>query len=127
MQPQTLFYIIIGILIGNFLFDKVIGHLNARRFSLQIPDELNDVYDPVEYKKSQAYKKEKYRFGLVSGFVSIAATLFFFLFDGFAYVDAWARSFSENSIVIALLFFGIILLASSALSLPFSYYNTFVI
>jgi STE24 endopeptidase len=49
------------------------------------------------------------------------------MFDGFEYVDNVARSFSENPIIIALIFFGIIMLASDILATPFAYYKTFVI
>lgn len=127
MTPTTLFYIIIAILALNFLFDKWVGYLNATRFKDPIPKPLEDVYDTVEYEKSQNYKKVNYRFGLLTSTISIVITLLFFFFDGFAYVDAIARDISENSILIALVFFGIIMLASDLLSLPFSYYSTFVI
>jgi STE24 endopeptidase len=53
--------------------------------------------------------------------------LAFLFFDGFAYVDSLARGFSDDSILIALMFFGIIMFASDILTLPFSWYSTFVI
>ena len=62
MSPQILFYIIIGILVLDFVIDKYIDHLNAKHFNDDIPDELKDVYNEEEYFKSQAYKKENYRF-----------------------------------------------------------------
>lgn len=127
MSPQTIFYIIIAIIIGNFILDKWLDALNAKHFNDALPNEISDVYDPQEYQKSQRYKKEKYRFALITSTLSIIATLVFFVFDGFALIDTWARSFSENTIVIALLFFGIIMFLSDVLSTPFSYYNTFVI
>ncbi|MDC7998890.1 M48 family metallopeptidase [Gilvibacter sediminis] len=127
MNPQTLFLLIIGLLVVNYLFDLLLGYLNAKRFGNKPPSALADLYDPEEYQKSQEYKRVTYRFGLLSGGVSFAATLIFFLVDGFAWVDALARSWSDHEIVVALLFFGIILTASSILSLPFSYYRTFVI
>lgn len=127
MTPDTLFYILIGIIVLNFSIDKVLDHLNAKKFGDPIPDEVSDVFDAEEYLRSQKYKKEKYRFGLVTSSISIVATLLFFFLDGFKYVDDLARSFSDNNIVIALIFFGIIMLAADLLSTPFSYYNTFVI
>jgi STE24 endopeptidase len=127
MTSQTLFYIIIGILVLSFIIDKIIDSLNAKHFNDPIPSELQDVYNATEYKKSQEYKKENYRFATLTASISLLATLIFFFVDGFAWVDTWARSFSENSMVVALIFFGIILLASDLLSLPFSYYHTFVI
>ena len=127
MTATSLFYIIIGILILNFIIDKILDALNAKHFNDPIPIELNDVYDTLEYQKSQRYKKEKYQFGIITSGVSIIATLLFFFLDGFEFVDQMARGISSNEIVIALLFFGIIMFANDLLSTPFSYYNTFVI
>ncbi len=127
MTPEILFYILIGILVVNFIIDKVLDALNANRFTDKVPNELSDVYDSEAYEKSQRYKKEKYRFALLTSSVSLVATLLFFFFDGFAYIDQLARGFSDNGIVVALLFFGIIMLLGDILSTPFSYYNTFVI
>ncbi len=127
MEPRLLFYILIGIIVINFLIDKVLDFLNARHFDDPLPSEIADVYDQEAYRKSQSYKKERFKFGIFTSTLSLVATLLFFFLDGFAYVDALARSISENSIVIALVFFGIIAAAASILSLPFSYYSTFVI
>ena len=127
MSPEALFYIIIGILVINFIVDKWLDALNARHFQDAIPEELSDVYNSEEYKKSQAYKKEKYRFGTITSGVAIIVTLLFFFLDGFAIVDSWARMISQNSIVVGLLFFGIIMLASDILGTPFGWYNTFII
>ncbi len=127
MTPQTLFYIIIGILVAGFIVDKIINYLNAQHYNDPIPDPLKDVFDEEEYAKSQKYKRENYRFNLLTSSVSLLATLAFFFLDGFAFVDEIARSISENSIIITLVFFGIIMLTSDILSTPFSYYQTFVI
>lgn len=127
MNSTTLFYIIIFIVILDFVIDKVLDVLNAKHYNDPIPDELQDVYDEAEYKKSQAYKATNYKFGVWSSTFSIALTLVFLMFGGFEYVDGLARRFSENPIIIALLFFGIIMLASDIISAPFAYYRTFVI
>ncbi|WP_040279040.1 M48 family metallopeptidase [Psychroserpens damuponensis] len=127
MTATTLYYIIIFIIVINFIIDKVLDYLNAKNYDNPIPTELQDVYDDTEYKKSQTYKKTNYKFGIWSALFSIVLTLGFLLFDGFEYVDNIARQFSDNSIVIALIFFGIIMLGSDIVSTPFSYYKTFVI
>tara|TARA_R110000850_G_scaffold150497_1_gene273207 strand:+ start:112718 stop:113950 length:1233 start_codon:yes stop_codon:yes gene_type:complete len=127
MTAQTLFYLLIGIIVISFIVDKILDYLNARHFGDPIPAEISDVYDPAEYQKSQEYKKVNYRFSLVSSSFMLLLTLAFFFFDGFAYVDTLAREISYNPIVIALVFFGIIMLASDILTTPFSYYHTFVI
>ena len=127
MNSETLFYIILAVIILDFIFDKILAALNASKFDDPLPQEIEDVYDETAYKKSQAYKKALYRFGLVSSGYSVLLTLAFIIFGGFPWVDGIARSISDNPIIIALIFFGIIMLGSDILSTPFSYYSTFVI
>ncbi len=127
MTATTLFYILIAILIISFIIDKILDALNAKHYNDALPYELMDVYDDVEYKKSQRYKATNYTFGLLTSTFSILLTLGFFFFDGFAYVDQLARQLTNNSILVTLIFFGIIMLGSDVLTTPFSYYKTFVI
>ncbi len=127
MNPTTLFYIIIGIIVISFIIDQILDWLNAKHFDDPIPPELKDVYDVESYRKSQAYKKVNARFSGISSAFMLILTLIFFFIDGFAYVDDIARSVSSNEIIVALVFFGIIIFASDIITLPFSYYKTFVI
>ena len=127
MSAQTLFYIIIGIIIINFIKDKVLDAINAKHYNDPIPEELKDVYDLDEYKKSQNYKATNYKFGIWTSLFSLILTLGFLLLDGFEYVDTIARSYSEKPIIVALIFFGIIMIASDIITTPFAYYKTFVI
>lgn len=127
MTAQTLFYIIIATIVINFIIDKVLDAINAKHYNDPIPEVLNDVYDAEEYKKSQAYKTVNYKFGLITSLFSFVLTLGFLLLDGFEYVDNFARRYSDNPILIALIFFGIIMIASDIITTPFGYYKTFVI
>ncbi len=127
MTSTTLFYIIIAIIVINFIVDKILDALNAKHYNDIIPSDLNDVYDESEYKKSQDYKKTNYKFGIITSTFSLLLTLAFFFLDGFAYIDGLARQLSSHPIIISLLFFGIIILGSDIITTPFSYYKTFVI
>lgn len=127
MTATSLFYLIIGIIVVNFIKDKVLNAVNAKHYGDPLPKEVADVFDKDAYKKSQDYKRTNYRFGIWSSLFSFALTLGFLFVDGFEYVDNLARTYSSNSIVLALLFFGIIMLGSDIISTPFSYYRTFVI
>lgn len=127
ISAQSLFYIIVVILIVDFLIDSIIGHLNAQKFDDPIPKGLEDVYNKEEYEKSQAYKMENYRFSNITGIFSLVLTLGFLMLDGFDIVDHFARSLTSSPILITLIFFGIIILGSDVLTTPFSYYHTFVI
>jgi len=127
MEPHSLFIIIIAIIIADFIIDKCIDYLNAKHFNDEIPNDLKDVYNEEEYYKSQAYKRENYKFSLITSSFSIILTLAFFIFKGFSWIDGIARGYSENDILITLIFFGIIMIGSDILTTPFSFYQNFVI
>lgn len=124
---MNLFNILIAILIIGFVIDQILDYLNAKHFNDPLPEELQDVFDEDEYKKSQRYKMERYKLSILTATISLISILVFFFLDGFAFVDGLARSTSDSEIVIALVFFGIIMLASDILNTPFSYFSTFVI
>ena len=121
MNSTILFYIIIAILIISFIADKILDTLNEQHFDDEIPNKLKDVYDANEYKKSQSYKKTNAKFSNITSFVTTGITLVFFLLDGFKYLDRFARTFTENPILVALIFFGVIILGSEIVSTPISY------
>ncbi len=127
MAPQIVFYILIAIILINYFIDTWLDYLNAKHYDDPIPLELQDVYTKEEYQKSQAYKKENNRFSNWSSLFSLLLTLAFFFLKGFALVDHFVRQFTNNEIVVTLLFFGIIMIGNDILSTPFSYYHTFVI
>jgi STE24 endopeptidase len=127
MNEDVLFYIIIGILIFDFALEQILGYLNYTWYGKPIPEGLSDVYDASEYKKSQEYKMTNYKFGVFSSVFSFIGILLFLWFDGFEWVNGIAYSVTDHYIGVALVFFGIIGIASEIISLPFSLYGTFVI
>ncbi len=127
MEKNTLFYVILAILVVQYLVHQYLEYLNAKRFKSTLPPELSDVFDEDEYQKSQLYKQTNYKFGVISDGFSLVLTICFLSFGGFEWVDQLTRSITEKPIPMALIFFGIIMLGSSILGLPFSYYRTFVI
>ncbi len=127
MNTSFLFYLIIAILVVQFVVESVLGFLNARRFGEPIPGELQDVFDETEYQRAQAYKKTNYRFGLLSSGFSLLLTLSFLLLGGFEWIDGIIRGITSHAILQAMLFFGTILVGADLVTLPFSWYHTFVI
>ncbi|HKJ42818.1 MAG TPA: M48 family metallopeptidase [Sunxiuqinia sp.] len=123
----TLFWIIIGILVFDFILERYLDYLNTTRWSDKLPDEVNDIYDEEKYRQQQAYSKTNHRFGMLTSSFSFVLIIGMFFFQGFALVNHWAAAISTNPIWQALLFFGILLLASDILTTPFSIYSTFVI
>ena len=126
-MSQLLFYIIIGLLVADFILERFLEYLNSTQWSDQLPEEVKDIYDEQEYQKQQAYEKVNFRFSMISSSFSFMLMFLMVLFAGFALVNNWALSVSVNPILTALVFFGILLLASDILTTPFSIYDTFVI
>ncbi len=126
-MEQTILYIIIVIIILDYLFDRVMDYLNASRWSKVLPDELRGIYDEKKYRKSQEYARVNMRFGIIASTLSFAFILLMLAFGGFGYLDVFIRQYTVHPVWMALLFFGILGLASDILSTPFDIYGTFVI
>ena len=127
MQASTLFYLFIFFLLVEFLLEKYLDWLNAKHFKTVLPEALSDVYDPETYQKSQAYKQANYHFELLTSTLSFVILLGFLFLNGFAWLDHVVAQITDNSFWQSLIYFGILLLASSLLNLPLTYYQTFVI
>ncbi len=127
MQASTIFYLFTGFLILDFLLEKYLDWRNAQHFNDPVPDVLKDVYDAEAYQQSQAYKAVNYRFEMLTSTVSFVAILIFLFLDGFAWLDRQISAITPSGFWQSLIFFGILLIASAILTLPLSYYRTFVI
>ena len=127
MTPQALYWLVIAIVLAEFLYSALLTLLNIRASHSPIPALLKDLYDEERYRKQQDYAMTNRKFSLVSGLVSTLTTLGIFAFGGFAVFDRAARAVSASPVVQALVFWGIFYLVSWVVSLPFDIYQTFVI
>ncbi len=124
---QIIFYVIIAIIILDYVFDRVMDYLNASRWSKTLPQELKGIYDEEKYRKSQEYSRVNMRMGVITSTLSFLFILLMLAFGGFGYLDDFVREYTGHDVLMALLFFGILGLASDILSTPFDIYGTFVI
>ncbi len=127
MSERALFWLIVVIVTAGFVWEQWLKYLNAKRFDAPLPEVVRDVYDAEEYGRSLVYKRVNYRFSLWRSWVSFGLLLLFLLTGGFGYLDERVRSITDNPYGQSLLFFGVLYLASWLVSLPFDYYDTFVI
>jgi len=126
-MEHKIFLIIVSITIFDYVLDHFLDYLNMKNWSSELPKEAEGIYDSEKYKKSQEYYKVNHRFSLITTTFSFAIMLLMLFFNGFAYIDLWVRSYTSQPIAMALLFFGIIGIASDIIGTPFSIYKTFVI
>lgn len=121
------FLLIVSILIFNFILERVLDFLNSKQWSETLPDELTGIYDAEQYRKSQNYKRINDKFGLLTSTFSFLVVITMLFFHIFGFIDEYVRSLTDNPILIALIFFGILMFASDLINTPFGIYDTFVI
>ena len=126
-MTQIIYITIIAITAIDFVFDKVLDFFNDKAKSLEMPAEAEGIYDAERYAKWLAYDKANGRVSSISSSISIVISLAMLVFGGFGWIDIQLREVTEQPVLLALLYFGVIGLASSIISLPFSVYSTFVI
>ncbi len=122
-----IFWLIIFIIVFDFLSDQFLAYLNNTYRSKPLPEMAKGIYDALEYERSQNYEKDTSRFGFVSALFSTLLLLVFIFAGGFPFLDNFVRSFTNHPVIMALMFFGILGFASSLIGIPFSWYRTFVI
>lgn len=124
---MSFLYIILAILIFDYLLERVLAYLNSTYWSDKLPKELEGIYDEEKYRKSLQYEKHKQKFSFVVDTLTLLAVILMLSLGGFAWVDHFIRQYTVNPILLSLLFFGILGLASNILSIPFDIYHVFVL
>jgi STE24 endopeptidase len=124
---NSVFYIIIAIILFDYILERWLGYLNAKNRTSQLPDELKGIYDEEKYKKSIDYDKVNSKFENVTSTLDFIIILLMLVFAGFALIDGISGNVTPNPIFKALVFFAILGFASDIIHTPFSIYDTFVI
>lgn len=125
MEPDTILYLIAGIAAASYVFEQLLEYINLKARRTDIPDEIASFYDRERYVKSLNYNEELTRFSFFSSAFSFAVSMAMLLGGGFGWLDDFLRLYVRNETTLALAFFGILMLASDLLSLPFQLYSTF--
>ncbi len=124
---ETIFYIIIGLFLFEFILSKILNHLNIKNLKSKLPKELKDIYDSKKYLKMYKYEKTKYKFSSIISIFNFLLVLWILLFWWFWYLDSIVRSWTDSYILAWLYFFWIIVLIQTIIDIPISYYWNFVI
>jgi STE24 endopeptidase len=127
MPTNTYTIIILAALLLNFIINAAADLLNLKSLRTRLPEEFRDVYKLADYEKSQLYSRQQTRFGQVSAIFDLAVLLIFWFSGGFNFLDIMVRGLGYGPVISGLIYIGIIMLAKTIISLPFSIYSTFVI
>jgi STE24 endopeptidase len=117
--------VILVALVANFVVELWANWLNLRSLNLSVPPELESLYKPDDYLKSQNYIRETTRISLIKSSLTLGLLLTFWFLGGFNYLDKLVRSLSFSEIPNGLLYVGSLLLVYSLLMLPINFYETF--
>src|SRR6188768_3571627 len=127
MEPSTYLAVILSITAISYLFDQALDYINLRAQRTDIPKEIESFYEKEKYLKSLAYHKELTYFSFLTSAFSFLLSFGMLLVGGFGWLDTLLRGYVHNEIVLALLFFGVLMLVSDILTIPFQLHSTFVI
>ena len=136
MTTQLWFFIIISLVVFKYLFSNILDYVNHKNWKDEIPHELKDYYNLEKYKKAKHYALTKNRIGLLSSSISFLFIISLLAFNGYGVIDRFVNSNifvsflpTDNnlSFIQSGVFFSILFILNSIISIPFSYYNTFII
>ncbi|MGJ8643252.1 MAG: M48 family metallopeptidase [Luteolibacter sp.] len=125
MTILAIFIVVSLFLLWNLEFIATL--LNLKTFPSTPPPELEGLMDQDKLDQARSYLTTNSRFDIIRATFSLTVLLGFWFLGGFAYTDTLARSFAENEIFAGLIFLSALFLAQNLISLPFDYYETFVI
>lgn len=119
--------LLIATLVIDFAIHVVADLLNLRALRPEVPDDFRGLYDADRYRRTQAYTRERIRFGWVASSLRLALLLGFWLSGGFGAVDRWTRALGWPEVPTGLAFVATLLVGRTLVGLPFSWYSTFVL
>lgn len=119
--------LLIALVILNYLVESLLKILNYKESKKPLHPRLADLYSESEYRRSLEYSQANFRFSISSSTYSVVIMIAALASGVFGAIDTWVRGQVSSEMLVAILFFAIIGLASDLLDLPFDIYGTFVI
>ena len=124
MNPTHFKYILLALIVLEYIWTLVTYFLSALQRKKPLPDCVKGIYDAEQYDRWVAYTKEKKRMGFYHNIFMTLFTLAIFGFDLFAWVyNAIGVTGAWGAILLMVLFS----VVSHILEIPTNYYFTFVI
>ena len=127
---KTFEYLLLGIVafvLIDFAAGMVLNFFNEQSKNVPMSPEAAQIYDEVEYERSIDYGTVKYKFEMISTVISTVLILVAIISGWFAWLDSLIRENISNSMMVTLIFVGILILIGGIGSIPGNYYSTFVI
>ncbi len=127
LSPQSILIIILVIISADYIFEQFLDYINLKSRRSELPEEISSFYNQEKYTKSQHYHKTLSKFSFLTSAFSFLLSFVILAFGFFGELDALLRPYFDNQIVLALVYFGVLFIASDIINTPFQIYSTFVI
>lgn len=119
--------LMIVVLVGNLILELSLSALNQKNMLKPWPEEVRGIYSQGQVKRAVDYSRVNFKFSAISKIVSTAIMVVMITEGGFDIVNEFAIGYSQNLTIQSFVFFGLLMGANQLISIPFSYYQTFVI
>jgi len=127
MSSEKWLFVLIFLLIFNYIFSTVLELINNKNWKDLIPKELKNYYSKEKYLKARNYKKEHGKISFISSTLSTIITLSLLNLGIYGWVSDYFVMNYENYFIQSGLFFLSFFLLNTIVSIPFQYYSTFYI
>ncbi len=127
MAAPSILYLLMGITLAGYLFNTLLEYLNLRSGRRDIPEKVAAFYDRDKYLQSLDYHRDKTRFEFLTSGLGVVVSLALLALGAFGWLDALLRLYVQSPILLALSFFAVLAIVSDIATLPFQWYETFVI
>jgi STE24 endopeptidase len=122
------------IILAAYIFIVIFGYLlewlnikHLKEHGSEVPQEFEGLIDRTVLSKTRDYLIDNTRFGIISSIFN-NIVLMVFLFGGVLDMyNSWVQSLNLPFIITGIVFFILLTIVETALSMPFNLYHTFVI
>ena len=101
--------------------------LNLNSWKAIKTEDLQGMYDQEKLSLARKYQQEKEQVSLISSTLNLIVMLVLMFSGAYAWLDNLLRQYTQNEMILSVLFFGFLGFCTSGMHLPFQMYNTFVI
>ena len=117
--------IFLSLILLQFVFNLVLKLLSSKQASKPLPASVQGIYDESEYNKWRSYQNKKDKLGLISGIISLVINLALF---GTNLISIIYNAMPGNGVMVkSILFFLVVGLVETIVSLPIEYVFNFKI
>ena len=119
--------LLVTLVILNYLVESLLKILNYRESKKPLHPTLANLYSESEYRRSLEYSQANFSLSIINATYSVIILVLALVLGVFGEIDQYVRERVQSEILVALVFFAIIGIASDLLDLPFDIYGTFVV